>query len=328
MQINMRMWRRENGYYYYEIHRGRKKSLGTKDKDEAKTLWKFIKKEHLAGRLADLDSGPRISLSEFKTLFFKQHTDIADDTVAAYDLAFRLLIETVGGATLLSRIDKSKIDEFKTVCLSRKAKKTSINTYLRHVRGFLNKAHEWGYLPQKAKIEFLKIPKRLPWIFTPDEIKKILKYAKKHEQEMYRVIQFALYTGCRRGEIWGLTWPRVSGDMARIIGKGDKERTIPLATGALEAMGPVKDIGPVFWHPPRLERYTKIFKAILRACKITDSRHFHNLRHTAGTQMLRKGIPIDRVQEMLGHEDITTTQIYARVLKEDLKREIVKLDYG
>ncbi|NNL32135.1 MAG: tyrosine-type recombinase/integrase, partial [Flavobacteriaceae bacterium] len=132
--------------------------------------------------------------------------------------------------------------------------------------------------------------------------------------------------GCRRAEIARLQWQDVQGDTCRIIGKGDKERVIPLLPKAQEAMGAKKDIGHVFIHWVDLNKYSKKFKVIARACNI-KKRHLHNLRHTAGTAMLESGIPIEIVQEMLGHSDLSTTRIYARIRQEKLKKEMKKLSY-
>lgn len=327
MKLNMRLFQRKNGYWYYELERDKPRSLKTKNAKEAKQVYNAIKKAILQQRLIELDSGKRITLNNFKDIFFQKHTDIADKTHEAYDLAIRLLIDTVGGSTLLSRIDDELLGRFKTNCLARGVNKISVNTYLRHIRGFLNKAYDWGDLKQKIKIEFFKIGKRLPRIFSKSEVSKILKHAKKHSFEMYRIILFALYTGARRKEIWLLKWQDVGVGICNIIGKGDKERTVALASKAFEAMGLKKDIGYIFWHPNELDKYTKEFKVILRACGIDDHRSFHNLRHTAATQMLASGFRLEEVQEMLGHEDIKTTQIYAKVLQEQLKKKVKKLAY-
>jgi integrase len=234
MKITMRMFKRNKaGYWYYSLRRGHEKSLRTKDKREATRLYNIIKKEVLKGRLVQLDGDKRITLREFKDIFFAGHTDIADDTIAAYDLAYRLFLQSFKGATLLSRINEKHINKFKSDCLARGCRKTSVNTYLRHLRGILNKAFEWGTIKKKVPVKLYRIPKRHPRTLAEDERNAILEYAKKHDFEMYRIIKFALWTGTRREEIANLTWQDIRDDTARIIGKGDKERTIPILPGKI-----------------------------------------------------------------------------------------------
>ena len=149
--------------------------------------------------------------------------------------------------------------------------------------------------------------------------------AREKDAEMYRIIRFALYTGCRRSEILDLRWENVSGNMVRLVGKGDKERVIPLVPQALEAMGPRLDMGPVFVqvHP---DTYSHRFKAICRICGI-DDRNFHCLRHSSATAMLESGIDLPVIQKILGHADISTTQIYAEVRDRLLVDQMKKLRY-
>lgn len=201
MKFFMRLFKRKNGYWYYSKARGHERSLKTKSKREAQRLYNIIKKEYLKGRLVQLDSNKQMSLKEFKDVFFTGHTDISDDTTDAYDLAYRLFIDSIGGTTLLSRINQKHLNKFKTDCLSRGCRKTSVNTYLRHLRGIFNKAFEWGYIDKKIKVVFYRIGKRHPRVLTDDEISNVLTYAKSNDPEMFRIIQFALWTGARRSEI-------------------------------------------------------------------------------------------------------------------------------
>lgn len=326
MKFNMRLFQRKNGIWYAEIQRGRWRSLKTKDKRYAQRLFKALEKEVLKGRLVSLDKSTRITFIDFTQKFFEFHTDIGADARRAYDLAARKFADSIGGSTLLSRIGDKHLAKFVSDCLAQGLKRTSINTYLRHLRTIFNKALKWGDLREKIYVEMIKTPKRLPRFLTEEERVAILKYSKKHEPEIYRVILFGLWTGCRRSEIVRLRWQDVSKDSCRIIGKGDKERIITLLSGAWEAMGVQKEIGFVFHQWKRLGTYSKKFKAIARACGILDI-HLHNLRHTAATVMLSSGVPIEVVQGILGHADISTTQIYAAVLLDYQKKELQKFNY-
>jgi len=326
MKFYMRMYKRKNGYWYYETQRNRPVSLKTKNKREAQQLYGIIKKEVLRQRLVQLDSDKRATLSEFKNVFFTRHTDIGDKATDAYDLAMRLFMDAAGETSLIGRITEDDIRNFKSVCRARGCRKTTVNNYLRHLRTIFNKALAWGYVIDKPKIDFYRIPKTHPRILTKTEQKALLSKARKTHPEMARIIEFALWTGARRAEIAGLLWQNIQNNMANIIGKGGKERTIPLLPRAIKAMGTAKDIGPVFVQYADLSKYTKAFKALARDAGIHNI-HFHNLRHTAATQMIASGIEIRYVQEMLGHSSVTTTEIYTKIVQKTLREKIKKLRY-
>jgi site-specific recombinase XerD len=319
----MRLFSR-SGVWYIEFERGVKRSLKTRDEGMAKEIYKDIEKKILRGRLVQLDKGKRISLAEFRDIFFKRHCDIASWTVKKYEVSIRQFMDSVGSATLLPRIDEKSIAKFKTDCRARGVKEVSLRSYLRHIKGFFNRAYDWGYLAKKVNVKIAKGEKRHPRILNQDEIDLLLLHSKYCDFEMHRIIRFALNTGARREEIKTFTWQRVDGSRGTLIGKGNKERTIPLLSGALKAMGPARDIGPVFLQV-HLDTYTHRFKELARDCEIEDI-SFHKLRHTAATNMLRAGMGIKYVKEFLGHENLATTEIYAQVLQNDLMREAEKFN--
>ena len=323
MRISMRIFQR-NGWFYYEFERGKPRSLRTRDHREARGLYNALKKKYLQGKLHNLETGRRITISEFQSVFFRDHTDISDHTIEGYRVAFKLFTDVIGAPTLITHIDRAKIQRFKNACLARGVKKVSVNSYLRHIRGILNKAFEWGYAPKKVPVVMLKVPKRHPRILSPDEIDLVLLHSQHCHFQMHRIIKFALWTAARREEIHTLKWQNVHLDQGfcTVLGKGDKERTVPLLDGAIEALGQPKDIGYVFWHP-HVDSISRSFKKIARDCGIEDI-SFHKLRHTSATKMLQCGIGLSEVKEMLGHEDVKTTEIYAQVLREHLKKEMQK----
>ena len=111
---------------------------------------------------------------------------------------------------------------------------------------------------------------------------------------------FVVWTGLRRAEVLGLKWQHIVwGDRPamKVTGKGDKERIVPLLPAAVEALGPRKDIGPV-WpqvHPSRLSKWFKF-----AAERAEVKAHFHDLRHTCATYLLSRGVSIKAVQQILG----------------------------
>ena len=237
----MRLYKRCKTYYV-EFGRARKKSLRTGDKKEALSLFKEIKKRYLRKKLYILDQKERISISDFlkKWITHPDRKYLADKTLEGDELAFNLLKDALGDIPL-KLIDRKAIVKFKEVSIKR-VKAVSVNTYLRHIKSGLNWAKNEEYIDKVPHIKMYKIGQKLTRYLNKDEVKKILAYAKKTKPEMYRVINFALFTGCRREEIIKARYEHIQDNKIKIYGKGDKERLIPLLP---QALGQTKDIGKI-----------------------------------------------------------------------------------
>lgn len=324
--------RKEYGTWYARIERcrrfpnGKKIALKTTDQKEALAIFRSMKKQWLENRLIELDGSQRISLKDF----IKEYTEhpvrkhLAGDTLRLDRLALKSLGDVTGHGAAIKAINQQKINQFIKTCSARKLSNSTINTYLRHIRAALNTAREWEYIEKTPKIKPIKVDKRLPATLSRKEVNKILEYSKRVNHEMWRIITFALWTGCRRQEITNLKWQDVTENTCRIIGKGGKERIVYLLPDALKAMGTKRDIGPVFKRIHK-DTVSHQFKALADACNIKA--HFHNLRHTAATYMIKNSIPLEIIQKILGHSDIRTTQIYAQIYDDVIEKEMSKLKY-
>jgi integrase len=318
--MDMRLFKRGH-VYYIEVAKDKRKSLGITDKKEAQKVFRAIKKKQLQEKLFLLDEKDRISISQFSKIYLSDpdRVNLSDETLSKDELVLRLLIDVVGDIPL-KLVNKDALKTFKTISLKR-VKPVSVNSYLSHIKASLGWAMAEGYIDKIPQIKKIKIGETIPRYLSIDDIKKILKYAKDKSPEMYRIIKFALYTGCRRAEIIKARYDHIQDQSIRIYGKGSKERLIPLLPQALDIQ---KDIGKLFTykHVSTLSHY---FLKIVRACGVQA--RFHDLRHTAATQMLASGIDLKIVKEILGHADIRTTEIYAKVLAATMQREMKKLSY-
>jgi integrase len=151
-------------------------------------------------------------------------------------------------------------------------------------------------------------------------------------------VEFAILTGCRRMEIVGLTWNRVDffNRQFTVIGKNSKERTIPMSNIVFELLWNEQGYNPQWVFTYEAQRTDKLKE---RFCglryRITDAGlrtamrravahagienlHFHDMRHTAATRVLRKS-NLRVVQTLLGHSDPATTAKYAHVMSDDLR---------
>ena len=317
--FNMRLFQR-NGWYHVEYSRNHSIALKTKDKTTAKTVFVEMEETALRGRLLLLDKRERVSISQFILIYTQDpdRSELSLKTLEGDSNAFERLID-VAGDIPLKLVTKDTIKNFKSTMLG-EIKKVSINSYLGHIRAGFNWAKDEGYIEKAPPIKKYKLGDSKPRPIDREDVTKILNYAKKHQPEMYRIIKFALFTGCRRAEIVRARYEHIVGETITVIGKGEKERSFMLLPQALPEK---QDIGKIFRykHVSTLSNYFR--DKIVR--KIGIHARFHDLRHTAATTMLSSGVDLPTVQKILGHADIRTTQIYADVLQENIAKQMGKM---
>lgn len=338
MKRPMRMFQKRE-IYYVEFERGRRQSLRTKDEKQARAIFNEMEKEYLRGRLIQLENYKRISLKDFRILYTGEEQSqngkniltgregVSRETVKMDNKALKYFGDVIGDSIQLRAISNQKIEDFKRISRQKGTSETSINSYLRHIKAALSWAIDEGYLTKRPKIKMYKRQAEKPRVLYPDEIRNILRRAFRTDKDFGRRVFFHLWTGARRREGCGLTWPMIdfNRDQIRVIGKGNKKRVIPLLEPVKKIMLPVKkDLGRVFndIHPDTVSHQ---FQEIAKSCGVKA--RLHDLRHTCATYLLKSGIDIRIVQEILGHAEITTTTIYAHVLEDMMKTEMTKLKF-
>jgi len=185
-----------------------------------------------------------------------------------------------------------------------------------------------------------KLWKTLPEFLTLPEIERMLKSPKGRSPQISRdkaILELFYATGLRVSEVAGLKIHDVNqeGKYLRCLGKGNKERVVPIGSLALRAMecylkvrGKLlkgkKDPGILFLSQKgaRLSRkgIWDLIKKYARMAHIKKKISPHTLRHSFATHLLEGGVDLRIVQELLGHADIATTQIYTHVSKDRLKK--------
>jgi integrase/recombinase XerD len=192
-----------------------------------------------------------------------------------------------------------------------------------------------------------KLPKKLPDVLSQTEVFAILDQPSKtvakdtrHERLLVRdraILEVLYACGLRASELTGLRQHDVFTDekIVRVIGKGSKERIVPIGRSALHwikkyqngsrrfLVNTQKSRDVLFLNArgSPLSRMTvwNIVNAYSRAAGITKEVHPHTFRHSFATHLLEGGADLRAVQEMLGHADIGTTQIYTHIDREYLK---------
>jgi integrase/recombinase XerD len=188
-------------------------------------------------------------------------------------------------------------------------------------------------------IESPKLEKKIPSFFNFDEINKILKEPNLKNYHGIRdraILELMYATGLRVSEVSTLKISDINLELGFIKckGKGSKERLVPLGKIAegfikkyIEEARPkllAKKVSQYLFLAQggrRLSRQSiwKMIKKVVRFAGIRKKASPHTLRHSFATHLLERGADLRSVQEMLGHSNITTTQIYTHINQTRLK---------
>lgn len=198
-----------------------------------------------------------------------------------------------------------------------------------------------------ADLEYPKIRKSLPKYLTFEQSASLLQAVSgQNEKRDYAILMLFLNCGIRRSELVGLNLTDVYEDRIRVVGKGNKERFVYFGSACRKAIDAylvernqkvLSDNRALFGSRDNnrisvtaVHRLVK--KALLKAGLDSTQFSAHKLRHTAATMMLSGGVDVKTLQEVLGHENLNTTQIYTHIENTELKiaaeaNPLSKLDF-
>ena len=238
---------------------------------------------------------------------------IAKSSVSRYCRSFRAIMRDLGERFPVEKLDRRTLNKWAATLLDRGRSPEGINLDLRHIRAALRRGADLDILPLAPKVDLVRTRKRLPRHLTQEQVNQIL--AAESRPDFKRLWSFMIWTGLRRREAFELDWSMVSlGDhpSALVIGKGDRERVVPLLAPALAAMGQPTESGRVFSTVGAPDNMTVHFKATARLAGVPQAR-LHDLRHTCLTFLVGHGVPLKLVQDIAGHSTISTTMNYAKI---------------
>jgi site-specific recombinase XerD len=176
-----------------------------------------------------------------------------------------------------------------------------------------------------ARIVSPRLGQRLPKVVTFEEVQKLLATARSGESlRTYTLVQVLYSTGCRVSEVCAMDVEDLdlTEGLIRVRGKGDKERIVLLTPPAVQALraylrGAQREQGPVFVNRfgRRLSPLTvqRRVRELARVAGVSSRVTPHALRHSFATHMLERGADVRVLQELLGHANLSTTQIYTHV---------------
>ncbi|MEI5907116.1 site-specific tyrosine recombinase XerD [Bacillus spongiae] len=270
---------------------------------------------------------------------------LSQNTVVSYERDLKnylKFIRNIEDVTILNQISRMNIVQFLKF-LSEQGK--SSKTLARHIAS-IRSFHQF-LLREKVTdqdpsvhLETPQLERKLPKILSLEEVEALLETPEQSTPIGKRdkgMLEILYATGMRVSELISLNMDDVHLTMGfvRCIGKGNKERIIPLGSKAIEVLTTYLETGrpklrkPKYntdalflnHHGNRLTRqgFWKILKGLATKANIEKELTPHTLRHSFATHLLENGADLRAVQEMLGHADISTTQIYTHVTKTRLK---------
>jgi len=199
-----------------------------------------------------------------------------------------------------------------------------------------------------ADLEYPKLRKSLPKYLTFEQSARLLQSVDgKNKLRDYAILMLFLNCGIRRSELVGLNISDVYEDRVRVVGKGNKERFVYFGTPCKKAIDAylfernkivLTDNRALFGsrNGNRISVsavHRLVERALIQAGLDSTQFSAHKLRHTAATMMLSGGVDVKTVQEVLGHENLNTTQIYTHIENTELKiaaqaNPLSKLDFS
>lgn len=261
-------------------------------------------------------------------------TDINDIPIGNIDLDFIKTIKTSDVFDFLSYLANDRINpdsQDRGIATAARARKLSaIKSFYKYLTVRTKLLEE----NPVADLEYPKLRKSLPKYLTLEQSTALLKAVSgPNEKRDYAILMIFLNCGIRRSELVGLNITDVYEDRLRIVGKGNKERFVYFGSSCRKAIDEylpernkktLSDNRALFGSRDNnrisvtaVHRLVK--KYLLMAGLDADQFSAHKLRHTAATMMLSGGVDVRTVQEVLGHENLNTTQIYTHIENTELK---------
>lgn len=241
------------------------------------------------------------------------------------------------GNILIKDVNVSIAEKYITDAFKR-SKYTAALDY-RILRSAFNKGKDLDHIIINpfTKFKLPKFQKNPPAYITIEQLEKILEHVPVKLKDVYR---FAFYTGLRLGEITSLTWKNVNiNDKIVQVGdssfqtKSKKIRVIPINNEAAKILS---DRVPKIFNKEKTvfcktskmpftnEWLSKAFKRAVKKTDLDQSIHFHSLRHSFASNLVKNGVPLYHLKELLGHSSIAVTEIYSHLNIDSLRDAVNK----
>lgn len=310
------------------------------------------------GIINEVPVNQRYLLSQSIDAFISDRTDLASNSRDNYKNVLKPFNNTIGLTMFTDMVQKKDVQDY---CFRDDISIATQNNYLTHLKTFFKWVEINGHgsnvtngIRKKMQPENLK-----DQILSDDDLEIVIKEHKNHIAEKIAkgfiktdshkqlwfepMIRFAYKTGLRKSEIIKLKWKHVDIDnnvLTVVAGKRGKSRTVVFdaktKTLLINWKKTVRNSKErhVFESPNStdleskkigLDTPRKNFKTFSIEAGLSDSIHFHSLRHTAATNFLKSGYNLHEVQKLMGHSSVSVTERYLHLVPNDLREKAERL---
>jgi len=286
----------------------------------------------------------KIFLNEYLAVL-KLERNLSENTINSYKNDITNLFQFLENYNVNDpqRIKYSHLEEFFKFLKEAGLTNTSASRYHSSLKGFFSYLYQNKYITGNPvdKIPSPKLSKKLPEVLTINEMDAILSQPDINDKFGLRdkaLLELFYACGLRVSELINL---KISGlyfkeEIIRVFGKGSKERLVPIGNSAIKWISEyLRQSRPLLEKKSKSENYLflnirgtklsrmgvwKIVDRYVKKAKIDKEVHPHTFRHSFATHLLEGGADLRAVQEMLGHADISTTQIYTHIDRDYIKQ--------
>ena len=263
------------------------------------------------------------------------------NTISSYMRDLRQFASYTGERQLeLTDVTETRVSTYLDFLSGQGKSPATVSRSLASIKGFYHYLVSKGVMEENpaAHVASVKSEKKLPQVLTGKEVERLLAQPKCTDMKGYRdkaMLELLYATGIRVTELisLNLTDVNLAGSFIHCESKG-KERIIPLYPAAVDALAVyMQNIRPkmiadineqalfVNMNGDRMSRqgFWKIVKSYQEKAHIDKDITPHTLRHSFSAHLLENGADLHSIQEMMGHSDISSTQVYAQLVKQQLK---------
>ena len=284
-------------------------------------------------------------MQEFLT-YLKVERRYSPETIHAYERDIQRFFDYLAEVPIKSWNDVTVVDVriYLGVLHRENYNRSSISRFLSSFRSFYHFLVERGVVETNpfASVSYKKGKMRLPEFFYEDEIEKFIDSIDGNQsldQRNKALVEVLYATGMRVSELTNLTLAQLDleNSIILVIGKGSKERYVPIGDFARSALETFLEEGRKDLMAKERKEHSFVFvnhlgdplttngvryilEKLIQESGLTLKIHPHMLRHTFATHLLNNGADMRTVQELLGHVSLSSTQIYTHVTKEALQQ--------